>query len=70
MPDLTTEIANNEAFQEFWKTKLERAFVGVSPLLMGDFKECAYRAFVAGYAKGQEDAKDDEAMRLEAESDY
>ena len=69
MEDLTTEMAENQQFQSFWKTQ-EPAFVGVLPPMLGAFKECSYRAFIAGYDVGYEEAQGDQAMRLEAESDY
>jgi hypothetical protein len=69
MQDLTAEMESNQQFQDFWKT-LEPAFIGVLPPMMGAFKECAYRAFVAGFNAGYEEAEDDHAISLEAESDY
>jgi hypothetical protein len=42
----------------------------MEPTTLEAFKECVYKAFVAGFHTGYDEAEDDHAISLEAESDY
>jgi hypothetical protein len=53
MEDLTAKMAENQQFQDSWKT-LEPSLAALSPLLIATYKEIAYLAFVSGYEKGRD----------------